>query len=187
MYTRIRKTCISVPKRCGTEAPTQCFCRIHTNPEQDVSVPVGQLETFRGFVAFALCAEDGVRHSQATPMRRSARRFMRRSLSERKTPGNRCNELRARRTRGRRRPEPWPRRCRIRRTRPNARGSWSSSRGGAPPEPRYFSSTALMRRTPAEEDSSFLILKCPRTPVCSTCGPVQTSLEKKSSRVRPIV
>ena len=49
------------------------------------------------------------------------------------------------------------------------------------------SSTALMRRTPAEEDSSFLILKCPRTPVCSTCGPVQTSLEKKSSRVLPIV
>ena len=49
------------------------------------------------------------------------------------------------------------------------------------------SSTALMRRTPAEEDSSFLILKCPRTPVCSTCGPVQTSLLKKSSRDLPIV
>ena len=37
--------------------------------------------------------------------------------------------------------------------------------------------TALMRRTPAEDDSSFLILKEPSSFVFSTCGPQQISFE----------
>ena len=37
--------------------------------------------------------------------------------------------------------------------------------------------TALMRRTPAEEDSSFWILKEPRSPVFSAWGPPQISKE----------
>ena len=40
----------------------------------------------------------------------------------------------------------------------------------------YFS-TALMRRTPAEEDSSFMILNSPRSPVLVAWGPPQISKE----------
>ena len=42
----------------------------------------------------------------------------------------------------------------------------------------YWPMTALMRRTPAEELSSFLILKDFRSPVLLACGPPQISLEK---------
>ena len=41
-----------------------------------------------------------------------------------------------------------------------------------------YSSTALMRRTPAEELSSFWILNLPSSPVVLAWGPPQTSLEK---------
>ena len=43
---------------------------------------------------------------------------------------------------------------------------------------RTYSSIALILLTPAEEDCSFLILKCPIVEVFSTWGPPQTSLEK---------
>lgn len=36
---------------------------------------------------------------------------------------------------------------------------------------------AFMRRTPAEEDSSFWMWKCTRSPVLEACGPPQISLE----------
>ena len=41
-----------------------------------------------------------------------------------------------------------------------------------------YSSTALMRRTPAEEDCSLTILKCPSSPVDLACGPPHISREK---------
>ena len=47
------------------------------------------------------------------------------------------------------------------------------SRGRAP---GYWPTTALMRRTPAEEDSSLRILKDFRSPVFSAWGPPQISL-----------
>lgn len=34
---------------------------------------------------------------------------------------------------------------------------------------------AFILRTPALDASSLIILKCPKTPVCSTCGPPQIS------------
>ena len=41
---------------------------------------------------------------------------------------------------------------------------------------KIYSSIALILLTPEEELSSLTILKCPKTPVCSTCGPPHISL-----------
>jgi len=43
------------------------------------------------------------------------------------------------------------------------------------------SRTALILRTPDDEDCSFWIINIPKTPVFSTCGPPQTSLENACS------
>jgi|SRR5688572_28471065 len=42
----------------------------------------------------------------------------------------------------------------------------------------FYITTAFILRTPAEEASSFRILKGPTSAVCSTWGPPQISLEK---------
>ena len=43
---------------------------------------------------------------------------------------------------------------------------------------RTYSRTALILRTPAEDDCSFWIMNFPKRPVRSTWGPPHTSLEK---------
>lgn len=40
-----------------------------------------------------------------------------------------------------------------------------------------YSKIALILRTPAEEDCSLTILKCPSSPVCLACGPPHISRE----------
>lgn len=42
----------------------------------------------------------------------------------------------------------------------------------------FAATSALMRRMPAEEDFSDVILNSTSSPVCSTCGPPQISEEK---------
>ena len=45
-----------------------------------------------------------------------------------------------------------------------------------------YSTTARMRRTPADEDCSLTMRKAPSSPVCSTWGPPQTSVEKSPTK-----